>query len=523
MVVRALLSGLLLGLPSILFAQTPEIAWQAPLGGSDWDQSFDIAPINSGGYWVVGFSESNDGDVSGNHGAADGWLARLDTNGTLSWQVCLGGSAGEQLHAVASTQDGGAVLVGYSHSSDGDLPMNLGQQDVWIVKVDASGTIAWQAVLGGSFSDEAQDVALTDDGGYIIAGYTKSSDGDVQGFHTSAPLASDAWLVKLDASGNLVWQRALGGSGDDRAWAVQQTSDGGYIVGGDSFSNDGDISGNHGSMDAWVVKLTGAGVIEWQRALGGTGFDQAFDLQQLPNGEYLLAGSSNSSNGDISVNHGGTDFWLMRVDANGDMVWESTYGGTGNDSARGIEGASDGSVIVCGVSLSADGDLEANNGLMDCWVLKVDSLGGVLWQRNLGGSDLDIAQDVLSKNEGGVLVVGWTYSDDIDVFGHHGTAGIADCWVVELGSTTGEVEVSNPQQGNFSVGPIPAVNQLFITTDQSLLPAGLTVMDILGRTLTNITFTGPKHIIDVSSFPRGLYLVSLRSAYTHQAWRVLLE
>ena len=163
----------------------------------------------------------------------------------------MGGSGEDGASAIQTTTDGGYIVVGYSSSNNGNVTGNHGGDDYWIVKLDAIGTIQWQKSLGGSGSDSAVSVQTSLDGGYLVAGSSTSSDGNVIGNHGS----NDNWLVKMDAIGNLQWQKSLGGSGSDVGYSIQQSSDGGYVVAGWTDSNNGDVTGNHGGVDYWIVKL----------------------------------------------------------------------------------------------------------------------------------------------------------------------------------------------------------------------------------------------------------------------------
>jgi hypothetical protein len=173
-----------------------------------------------------------------------------------------------------------------------------------VVKLTSLGTIEWQEALGGSGFDYSNSIQQTSDGGYIVAGTSDSNDGDVSlnnGYE-------DYLVVKLTSIGNIEWQKSLGGSGRDYANSIQQTSGGGYIVAGSSVSNDGDVSGNHGfATDYWVVKLTSLGAIDWQKALGGINNDYSYSIQQTSDGGYIVAGITYSIDGDVSGNNGGVD------------------------------------------------------------------------------------------------------------------------------------------------------------------------------------------------------------------------
>jgi len=188
---------------------------------------------------------------------------------------------------------------------------NHGSKDVWVVKLNALGEIEWQRCFGGSAGEFASSIQQTSDGGYIFAGSTGSKDGDVSGYRGGG---SDAWVVKLNALGDIKWQRRFGGSFADSVFSIQQASGGGYIFAGWAGSNDGDVSGNHGGLwDAWVVKLSASGGIEWQRCFGGSGTDFASSIQQTSDGGYIFAGRTNSNDGDVSGNRGDTDAWIVKL------------------------------------------------------------------------------------------------------------------------------------------------------------------------------------------------------------------
>ena len=343
----------------------------------------------------------------------------------IEWQRCLGGSDWESAESVQQTADGGYIVAGRTYSNDGDVSGNHGIDDFWVVKLDASGNMTWQKCLGGSSWDEAYDIQQTADGGYIVAGWAFSNDGDVSGNH-----GTDLWVVKLDASGNMAWQRCLGGSGWDIAYSIQQTADDGYIVAGHSRSNDGDVSGNHGIDDFWVVKLDASGNMTWQRCLGGSGTDDAYSIQQVADGGYVVAGiTDTNNNGDVSGNHGSFDCWIVKLDRYGNLLWQKCLGGSDEDRAESVQQTADGGYIVAGRTFSNDGDASGNHGERDGWVVKLDASGNRIWQRCLGGSQADEGQSIQQTADGEYLVAGYTCSSDGDVSGNHGSE---DFWIVKL-------------------------------------------------------------------------------------------
>ena len=307
--------------------------------------------------------------MSGNHGNFDFWVVKIDCVGNIQWQKCLGGSGYDEANSIRQTADGGYIVAGITNSSDGNVSGNHGSEDFWVVKIDSVGNIQWQKCLGGSSYDEANSIRQTADGGYIVAGITNSSDGNVSGNHGH----EDFWVVKIDNVGNIEWQKCLGGSSYDLAFSVQQTIDEGYIIAGITNSNDGNVSGNHGHEDFWVVKIDNVGDIQWQKCLGGSNNDDAISIQQTPDKGYIVAGLTYSNDGDVSGNHGDADSWLVKIDSTGNIQWQKCLGGSGYDDSWSAKHTAGRGYIAAGLTFSNDGDVNGNHGNGDVWVVKINS------------------------------------------------------------------------------------------------------------------------------------------------------
>ncbi|MBO0936585.1 T9SS type A sorting domain-containing protein [Fibrella sp. HMF5335] len=308
----------------IKFNFTGDVVWKKLLGGSANEWGFGIATATNGDIVVTGIANSGDGDVRGQHGGGDFWVVRLNSSGTMLWQKTLGGSSNEEAFALTTTDDNGLVVVGYTFSNDGDVTSNKGSIDYWVVRLSSTGDIVWQKTLGGSNWDFARAVTKTKQGDFLIAGRTQSHNGDVTGNHGDW----DYWVVKLSSSGQLLWQKALGGSTFDEAFGLTTTTDGGCVVSGFTRSIDGDVTGNHGGAfdpnasnaegtsgreDVWVVKLNSSGELVWQKTYGGTGGDISRGLLATADGGYLLANTTTSTDGDVSGTHGQADFWVVKL------------------------------------------------------------------------------------------------------------------------------------------------------------------------------------------------------------------
>ena len=434
-----------------LYAQVgPSIEWQKCLGGMHAEQAWSIQQTSDGGFIVAGLSESGDGDVYGLHGSSDYWIVKLDLAGNLIWQKCLGGSNLDQGISIQQTTDGGFIVAGSSGSIDDDVSGNHGSSDYWIVKLDASGNLVWQKSLGGSQPDIAASIQQTYDGGFIVAGYSYSNDGDVTGWHEGyfqLSATTDSWIVRLDTVGNIVWEKSLGGNSYENPNVVQQTPDGGFIIAGATSSSDGDVLGWHvgndfqnaPTADYWIVKLDADGNLAWQKCLGGTDNEVAYSIVQTTNGGFIVAGYARSTNGDVSGNHGWTDCWIVKLDSSGNLLWQKSLGGSDADDAYSIQPTNDGGFIVAGNSWSIDGDVSGNHGSSDDWIVKVDSVGNLLWQKCLGGSKYDFGYSVLQTTDDGFIVAGSSISNDGDVSGNHlnydyygDTVTAWDYWIVKL-------------------------------------------------------------------------------------------
>lgn len=395
----------------IITAQTaPGIQWQKTYGGSNLDYARSIQQTTDGGYIVTGSSASQDGNVSGNHGSWDVWILKLNSTGIVEWKKSLGGSRVDGANDIIQTADGGYIIAGYTGSSDGDVIGNHGGNnaiDLWIVKLSNFGDIQWQKNFGGDRDEQAYSIQQTTDGGYIIAGTTNSLNGDVTGTHGAI---DDYWVLKLSNTGDMQWQKTLGGSDWDWGYSITQTTDSGYIVAGGSRSSDGDITMSYGNnqFDFWIVKLNSVGNIQWQKSFGGTGGDIANCIRQTADSGYIVAGRSYSTDGDVTGNHQGWDYWVLKLSKHGNIQWQKSLGGSGGDEALSIEQTTDYGYIVAGFSVSSNGDISNNYGGQDCWLTKLNEDGDLEWQKNIGGISHDKAYAIKKTADGGYIFAGTT-------------------------------------------------------------------------------------------------------------------
>jgi hypothetical protein len=401
------------------------IVWEKSLGGSGHDTPYSIQKTSDGGYIIAGKTSSKSGDVSENNGGTDCWIVKLNSLGDIDWEKSLGGSSSECAYSIHQTTDGGYIMAGTSASNDGDVSVNHGSSDYWIVKLTSSGEITWQKSLGGSGNEWAYSIQQTTDEGYIVAGTSISDDNDITGNLGWF----DFWIVKLTSSGAINWQRSFGGTGGDYAYSVQQTNEGGYIIAGYTSSNDGDVTEQNGDNDYWIVKLTSSGNIDWQKTLGGSSNEQSKSIQQTADGGYIIAGNSSSFDGDLTENYGYLDYWIVKLTSSGEIDWQKSFGGSHYDECFSIQQTTDEGYIIAGSSASDDVDVSENIGNRDYWIVKLTLTGELDWQKSIGGGAWDQPYSFQQTDDGGYIIAGESYSNSGDVTGNHGET---DFWIIKI-------------------------------------------------------------------------------------------
>lgn len=410
-------------------AQAPDIQWAKCIGGSNLEEAYAVAQSPDSGFVVVGLRSSFDGDCSDCPATGYLYVVKLDSIGNIIWKKCYGGSTYEYAMSVVSVSSGGYVIAGTTSSTDGDVEGNHGGYDIWVIKIDESGSLEWQRCYGGSSTDQATEIIQTTDGGFAIAGISASNDGDVTDHHGDE-FNYDYWVVKINSVGDIEWQKSLGGSEYDVCWSIIQMPNGNLVCGGYTLSNDGDIEEFHLLSDYWVVQLDHEGSIIWENIFGGTGGEAAYTIKLTSDLKILIVGYTSSLDGDVTDYIGGSsDLWAVKIDSLGALEWQKTYGGSDSDIANFINKAEGNDHLICGVTVSSDGDVSNNNLMGGIWVIALDSLGILKWEKSLGGSNIENSYGIVSTFDGGSICVGYTVSNDGDVTDNHGER---DFWIVKL-------------------------------------------------------------------------------------------
>lgn len=388
------------GLRNFLSRQTPAakhqlaspgaaLEWDRTFGGPASDWAYAMTGTHDGGLAAAGRTESKGA------GREDAWVVRVDGSGRQLWDKTFGGKAVDRARAIIATRDGGLAVAGATESK------GAGPFDAWVLKLDAAGELVWDRHFGGDATDWASALVETDDGGLAVAAYTQAS----------AEEPFDFWVIKLDADGAQIWDRKFGGNATDWASAIAEMNDGSLAVVGHTESH------GAGDADMWVLKLSANGELLWDRTFGGIARDYASAVFASGDGGLLVAGQTESRGA------GGVDIRLVKLDTEGEPVWDRTFGGAQDDWVRAIIETRDGGHAAAGYTMSQGA------GLYDVWVLKFDHNGQLVWESTFGGSGNEWARALVETPDGGLATAGDTWSKG---------QGKSDVWLLKI--TPGELK-----------------------------------------------------------------------------------
>lgn len=340
---------------------TGAVEWSRSLGGSDEDFPSGAIITSDGHYMVCGVTYSNDRDVTGNAGESDAWVIKLNSSGDEIWRKTYGGAGYDAAHALVATADGGAIIGGYDGSNAA-----LRREDLWMFRIKSDGVIAWDKKYGGSKGDWAGIIKRLSENRILVTGYTESNNGDVSGYRGE----NDIWWLELDENGNILSNKVIGGSGRDYLSSVSITAGGNYLLTGSTDSKDGDLIARFQKLDAWVMMMKPSGEPLWTKTFGGSGDDGASGAISIAQGDIIVVGATESADGDIGLNKGATDGFILKLNKSADILWKKIFGGENNDSIFSILQTSDGQFEVVGSTGSSDGDFAGNPRSNEGWILK---------------------------------------------------------------------------------------------------------------------------------------------------------
>jgi outer membrane protein OmpA-like peptidoglycan-associated protein len=430
---RKCLCSLLLGLTG-LSVQGQIAFWQYYLGGSAYDKGHSLLHQTDGTLVIGGETRSVNGLGRGNHSSQyDLVLFKYSTQGKRFWKAILGGSDNEYLGQMINTADGGFLVVGTSHSADGDLTSNAGDGDVWIIKLDSRGRTAWTRVLGGRGDDLGTAALQLQNGDYLIGGESASIDiAKTSGIRHHGGL--DGYLARLSPEGDLRWERLLGSPGNEQVRRLHELPDGNLLVISSSDGRGDDVAMHLGRKDVWITRLAPNGQeIQWQMNYGGSDNDDVHASAIDTDGNIVLGGTTFSANGHVPKQQGEGDCWLFKITPSGAILWSHTYGGRRPEGINDLTLTEDGGIAFCGMTQSrtGEGDIVLNHGYWDGWLVKVDSMGNMLWSRTAGYEGKDVLNSLAQVPNGGLVTLGYAEQpvNGITLPGH---SGQADFWLANF-------------------------------------------------------------------------------------------
>ena len=384
----------------------------------------------------------------------------------VEWLRCYGSNYGDEPRDVKPTSDGGYIMTAYVSNSSNDVSVHFdeGSLDIWVVKINANGAIEWEISIGDKNYQFAGGVVESADGGYVVGGTTYSSSNCLLGDNSSNII-----LVKLSSKGEWLWEKEYGGSGNEFLSELDLSADGGFLLTGHSTSSDGDLTNNNGAEDFWIVKTDASGNIIWQKSFGGSRTDQGVSAAVAPGGGYYIVGSSESTDFDFGLNYGDSDFLILHLSERGELIWQKKFGGSNHDFAWAVSAAPDGGAVMAGMTNSVDGDVTRSGRAasdIDIWVVKVDGSGNLQWQKSFGGPKDENAFDLAPTMDGGFLLCGITESLDSDA---PCTNGNTDIWVIRINGS-GVIEWQKALGGEVNDFGLCIVEN----KDRSIMVAGIT-------------------------------------------------
>jgi len=408
---KPILALLMLCSSIFISAQIP-ISFSNNIGDSDKNIIQDVIDLDGQGCLTIGYTKNEDTRI------VDLWINRVNNNGVVVWSTNFGNSCFETANAAALLDDGNIVIVGQGHFATNTNPDPNKKADGAILKIDIDGNLIWQRTFGDAGQDQFTDVVALPNGQCIAVGSTSS--------YTNNPdnRATDAWAMRVNANGAAVWNKTFGGSLMDRYSCVRLDDAGDLLMGGTSNSNDGDITNSNGLEDIWISKISINGNHIWSQKYGAANNDILNGMTTTVDGGCVLAGTSYSS---LAGHQGHGDILVLKIDAQGNQLWQQNYGGSSTDKSTDIINFEDDGFLLASTTFSDDGDIQLSYAEQDAWLTKLDANGALVWQQTLGGSQNDAFNALAISDNGSVWLAGYSFSSDQNLTAN---LGAQDGWFI---------------------------------------------------------------------------------------------
>lgn len=486
---------------SLVWSQEARVIWQKNIGGIGYDWVDALVSDENGFTYVL--STVQEGD---NHQVQ---VAKLNEDGETQWSKVIGGSRDETGKEVIITSNGNIVITGASYSKNlSSNLINKGYSDIFIATFTPEGELIQMNLYGGSQIDMPASIMERANGNILVSATSWSDDHDVNENAGNA----DIWLFEVNAKGTILWSQSFGGSNDDYAVKTIELEDQSLLLLGNTETNNNEYSAHHGDLDIILYKLNGTGSLEWLQLYGGFLRDFGSGVSELDNGNFLVAGSTFSNEGNIYENAGGSDAWLFEVDTQGFLQWSKTYGSYGNESIASLQKKDDGFVIF-GSSTSSVMNNVNSHGSQDFWLYEISSDMEIVDEYLFGSSGFDEGYSVVLNPDGSVLMGGLSNSKE-GVSSNE--SGNNDGLILKVqpnisGKTTLATAHPNPTKDLVYINRIPENSTIQVTNKN-----GQMVLD-------GIEIFGAAKAIDLSAYPSGVYFVNILSPDHNQVLRVIKD
>ena len=408
MTLRSILLFFLIINLTLVHAQTPGVKWSKSLSSESFNNwfFFDGVADGQGNYYFASADTTwqiNSNEIINKVVRGRAAIMKTDKNGNRVWfsqffnNVHPGGAG---YTSISNIKNESFVVAGYQHPTC----CQTIQRNFLVSKYSTSGATSWHRMYTGSGDDIAMSVTGCSFGGYLISGHSNSNDGDFNQNKGN----TDVWLFRLDEAGNLIWKKNYGGTDNDTAYSITETADKGFIVAGATTSINGDLAGvsHNGASDAWLFKVDSSGNLQWSKVYGGANQDGFKKIIRAPGNTFVCTGYSKSSTVSANGNKGGADLWAVRLNAQGGVVWSRTYGGSNDEAGYGISITPSNGCLIAGYTLSNDQDVKISYGKADSWLVMLSLNGTLDWEKTIGSTEDDFGFWPLNLSENIFLTAG---------------------------------------------------------------------------------------------------------------------
>lgn len=490
----------LLALTSFIQAQEVTHDWAQTYRSETFNEAQDIITTKDGGYIIVGFSEEikyaeslywdpldiscSDPQYTYQSQGKNFYIIKIDADGQLIWEETFGGSNSEIAYAITDTDDGGYIIIGDTDSEDGQVENIQGKTDIWAIKINEDGELLWSKTFGGFNYDRATSIAKTQDKNFVIGGYSNTTY-----ITANTGVSMDFWVLKINTNGEIIWQKSMGTIQDDITKSIYPTADGGCVVAG--MTQD----------QVYMVKMQEDGDILWEKTFDGNRNNVAKILQTNAGG-FLLAGHSTPTNSTGSLS-----YWVIKTDENAEIIWEKRFGGSKTDIATTIIENPDNEIFIAGLSYSSDIQVSESFGYTDYWIVKLNPEGQIIWEKSYG-YDVSFENPKAMKPtfDGGLIIAGTTTMSNNSYSGcwvvkiNDGSFPI-----IELPQS-----IESPISEATSIYPNPNTGTFTIETNDTSTK-NIQIYNNLGQLIQEKPFNEADTQIDLSNIPKGIYFLSIQT------------